>query len=214
MTRPQVGDIIRFGEYGTAQASDVLSGKTIGTEDGLVDGTMTNNGVKTITPSSSEQALSGFYASGSKVVGDADLVAANILTGKNVFGVVGTAKSFASGNYTITSSQLDFYNFNNTKGQYQYVNVTGLNFKPTIIVVYHYIPNPPFTKSGYVPVVSVFDCGYEFNGHVLITDTSLSTNDPNYFRLKGNAVIGADYFRLPIFYVDSNYTDYFWVAQG
>ena len=28
------------GEYGTAQASDVLSGKTIGTEDGLVTGTM------------------------------------------------------------------------------------------------------------------------------------------------------------------------------
>lgn len=57
------------GEYGTAQANDVLSGKTIGTENGLVDGAIPDNGVKIITPSAVEQALEGFYASGSKVNG-------------------------------------------------------------------------------------------------------------------------------------------------
>lgn len=90
MTRPQVGDIIRFGEYGTAQAQHVLDGYTIGTDDGVIEGTMPNNGIVTITPNTADQALSGHYASGSKVVGDGDLIAANIRKGKNIFGITGT----------------------------------------------------------------------------------------------------------------------------
>jgi hypothetical protein len=90
MTRPQVGDIIRFGEYGTAQAQHVLDGYTIGTDDGVIEGTMPNNGIVTITPNTSDQVLNGFFASGSKVVGDADLVAENIRKGKNIFGKTGT----------------------------------------------------------------------------------------------------------------------------
>ncbi len=40
------------GEYGTAIASEVLAGKTIGTESGLLTGTMVNNGAGgTVTPS-------------------------------------------------------------------------------------------------------------------------------------------------------------------
>jgi len=110
------------GEYGTAQVNDVLSGKTIGTEEGLVTGTMTNNGVKIITPGISEQALEGYYANGSKVAGDADLVAANILAGKNIFGVTGSAKRIATGTAVVSSSP---YN----------VTVSGLSFYPRALLL-------------------------------------------------------------------------------
>lgn len=55
------------GEYGTATASDVLAGKTFGTEDGIVAGSMLDNGVKTLSTSGADQNIEGFYAKGSKV---------------------------------------------------------------------------------------------------------------------------------------------------
>lgn len=55
------------GEYGTATASDVLAGKTFGTEDGVVAGSMLDNGVKTLSTSGADQNIEGFYAKGSKV---------------------------------------------------------------------------------------------------------------------------------------------------
>ena len=87
-----VGDLIPIGAVGNAQKADVLAGKTFSSETEGVEviGTMPDNGVKTITPSTTDQALNGFYASGSKVVGDADLIAKNIAEGKNIFGVTGT----------------------------------------------------------------------------------------------------------------------------
>jgi hypothetical protein len=51
------------GEYGTAQASDVLTGKTIGTENGIVTGTMPNHGSKTFTPNDTTQTSgAGYYS--------------------------------------------------------------------------------------------------------------------------------------------------------
>lgn len=209
MTRPQVGDIIRFGEYGTAQAQHVLDGYTIGTDDGIIEGTMPNNGIVTITPNTSDQTLEGFYASGSKVIGDVDLVAANILAGKNIFGVSGTAKSFASGNYTVTSSELEFYNLDNVKNQYKYVNVTGLNFTPTLVIIY-------FLNGNYNrPISFVFNNSiYKYDGRIVITDTSSSTQDPHFFRLYGNAFINQGGFQLPLYYVQTGYETVGWIAQG
>ncbi|MCK6075249.1 tail fiber protein [Paenibacillus silvae] len=53
------------GEYGTAKAGDVLVGKTIGTEDGLVTGTIVNRGAGgTVTPGATTQTkLAGYYSS-------------------------------------------------------------------------------------------------------------------------------------------------------
>lgn len=53
------------GEYGTAVAGDVLAGKTIGTEDGLVTGTIVNRGAGgTVTPGTTAQTkLAGYYSS-------------------------------------------------------------------------------------------------------------------------------------------------------
>ena len=55
------------GEYGTATASDVLQGKTIGTENGLVDGTMPNRGAvtNTITTQGGQYTIPSGYHNGS-----------------------------------------------------------------------------------------------------------------------------------------------------
>lgn len=87
------GNFILQGEgvdFGTAISSDVLAGKTIGTENGVVNGSMTNNGVYSVTPSTFDQAIpQGYTANGSVVKGDPDLVASNVRVGKDIFGVVG-----------------------------------------------------------------------------------------------------------------------------
>ncbi len=95
------------GEYGTATASDVLSGKTIGTEEGLVTGTMPNNGsLGTITPGTANQQIPAGYTSGGTVVGDADLIPANIKAGANIFGVVGNSNVVETSSGDATAAQI------------------------------------------------------------------------------------------------------------
>lgn len=82
------------GSSGNAVASDLLSGKTATVSTGDITGTMTNNGTVNITPSTSNQSIAQGYHSGSGIVyGDADLVAGNIKSGVNIFGVTGNYKS-------------------------------------------------------------------------------------------------------------------------
>ena len=80
---------------GDAVAGNVLSGKTFINSTGqLVTGTMANRGgAQTVTPGTSDKTLNaGYYSGNITIAGDADLVAANIVSGKNIFGVTGTAK--------------------------------------------------------------------------------------------------------------------------
>jgi len=85
------------GEYGTATADKVLTGYTIGTENGIVSGTMPNNGAKIITPSTTNQAIPAGYHNGSGYVkGDANLKAENIKSGVSIFGVTGTCGSLVN----------------------------------------------------------------------------------------------------------------------
>jgi hypothetical protein len=97
---------------GDAVASNVLSGKTfINSTGSTLTGTMANNGTKTITPKASAQTLGAGYYDKITINGDADLVAANIVSGKNIFGVTGTAstlKSSSNFNYAF------FTNYNTT----------------------------------------------------------------------------------------------------
>lgn len=120
------------GASGTAIASDLLSGKTASTDAGDITGTMVNNGTVTITPGTTDQTLAAGYHSGSgKVVGDEDLVAANILSGVNIFGVAGSlvaGKKYATGT--------------GTTGTNSVLSVTGLSFLPRI--VYLKLPNAQY----------------------------------------------------------------------
>ncbi len=73
-----------------AAAGNVLTGKQFYAGGAMVTGTMADNGAPTITPGTGAQALSAGYYSGGSVQGDADLLAANIKSGVNVFGVDGS----------------------------------------------------------------------------------------------------------------------------
>lgn len=123
------------GGSGNATASDLLSGKTASTDAGDIIGTMPDNGAVIITPSTVNQTIANGRHNGSGYVkGDANLIAANIISGKSVFGVVGSAtvatlggKYYASGNANATTGGSDY-----TRGL---VSVSGLAFTPKVIVI-------------------------------------------------------------------------------
>jgi hypothetical protein len=95
-----------------------------GYDDGqLKAGTMPDRGAPTWTPGTSNQGLAAGYYSGGTVLGDPELVASNIRSGVNIFGVIGSlieGKRSASG--SINTGVDGFY------------DVTGLNFTPSIIL--------------------------------------------------------------------------------
>ncbi|ORX22469.1 hypothetical protein BVF91_11555 [Thermoanaerobacterium sp. PSU-2] len=88
-----------------AGVGDVLSGKTFYQGGSKKTGAMANNGAVIITPSTQNQAIPAGYHNGSGYVkGDANLVAANIVAGRSIFGVSGpTAQSYSSA-FTMASS--------------------------------------------------------------------------------------------------------------
>ena len=100
------GTSTKVSPAGTAVASNVLSGKTfINSTGSTVTGTMANRGgAQTVTPGTSNKTLnSGYYSGNITVKGDSNLVAENIVSGKSIFGVTGTAKTgsmqFATGSF-------------------------------------------------------------------------------------------------------------------
>ena len=77
---------------GNATTADVLEGKTFSSEVAGVNvtGTMPNRGAVIITPGTADQVIpAGYHNGAGKVVGDPDLVSANIKAGANIFGVAG-----------------------------------------------------------------------------------------------------------------------------
>lgn len=84
---------------GTATAADVLNGATFSSVAGIgLAGTMTDNGAVSITPGTASQAIAAGYHNGAgTVTGDADLVAANIKSGVDIFGVTGSLSVLSSG---------------------------------------------------------------------------------------------------------------------
>jgi hypothetical protein len=109
------------GEYGTAGAGQVLAGYTVGTDIGLVNGSMPNNGAVAITPAIVNQVIAAGYHNGSGyVAGDTDLIADNIKNGVNIFGVTGTLVPKGQAIY-------------NTPGTYTFTVPTGITRVITVI---------------------------------------------------------------------------------
>ena len=79
---------------GTAPASTICTGYVAWVDGAEITGTMPNRGTVNYTPSTSNQTVaSGYHSGGGVVSGDADLTAANIKDGVNIFGVAGSHPS-------------------------------------------------------------------------------------------------------------------------
>jgi hypothetical protein len=159
------------GEYGTAQASDVLTGKTIGTENGIVTGTMPNRGAinQTLTTQGGSYTIpSGYHNGSGKVTASfANLVAGNIKSGVNIGGVVGTLNAlnrhviFSEGELPPWGipSQTNPYNFPVYSGYIRIDNTTLVQSNLTI----------DFTNLNYI----VLRVSGNTNGIVRVGDTTV-----------------------------------------
>lgn len=91
------------GEYGTAGATDVLAGETIGTETGLVTGKIPNNGAGgTITPSGSAQTKPAGYYSSAITIAAVSVPSGSVRAGVTIAGTTGTLTVQATDVQTVT----------------------------------------------------------------------------------------------------------------
>ena len=116
---------IKASAEGDAVVANVLASKTFSNDNDIgLTGAMPNRGAVTISPSTTQQTITAGYHNGSGyVIGDADLIAANIKTGVNIFGVDGsyTAKRYATGAGT-------------PDGGTYILTVSGLAFTPSTVI--------------------------------------------------------------------------------
>lgn len=116
---------------------------------GNVTQSIATKGAATITPGTTNQTISaGQYLSGAQtILGDANLIPANILSGKSIFGVNGTAvqgKRFATGTVKSVREEyswgLSYYN--TSSGNYITssmgvcsVSIQNLGFMPSMVII-------------------------------------------------------------------------------
>ena len=110
---------------------------------GKVTQSITTKAAATITPGTSNQAIAaGQYLSGIQtILGDADLIAANIVSGKNIFGVDGAAtieslggKKFITGSVTSGGTSYTFTKYNGASDTEAKITVTGFDFTPSYAI--------------------------------------------------------------------------------
>lgn len=120
---------------GTAVASQILNGAIAFVDGAQVTGTIPSKGTATITPGTSDQTIaSGQYLSGVQtIIGDADLVAANILNTTTIFGVTGSA--IPETTKVISNGQLYQTNFTiyNCGGGTKTVGVGFIGFSHSVV---------------------------------------------------------------------------------
>src|SRR5699024_1268228 len=102
-------------------------------------------GAQTITPSTSNKTLNkGYYKGNITIKGDSNLVASNIVSGKSIFGVSGSAtvnslggKKWASGTATATlTNDYTYYSETLNRTNQTSVCVNNLDFTPSVVIVY------------------------------------------------------------------------------
>ncbi|SHO48158.1 hypothetical protein [Anaerocolumna xylanovorans] len=219
----------------TATAPNILSGNTAYVNGNKITGIMPNNdtranwaakdvytsgGTVYLKPQPGCYNPGGSSSDGSSIGGwvsaySSGLFSGNILSGKSIFGVVGTAiegKRWASGTVNIqpggtfiTSSGLSVTSV--------FVEVSGLNFKPSIIITWPYKCNPTnFTiynsnDESYLGVPLIMTIATQLTYNYIDTPTNSAGR---HFRLTGNAYVANTGFKLPVF--DGLYDRHNWIA--
>lgn len=195
---------------GNAVAGDVLAGKTFSNDDDTgIAGTMPNRAGDTAALSSTVSgttlklvAPNGYYDGNDDAVTitDADFVAENIKNGVNIFGLLGTNtnKLWASGSVNNVATTITFMLASGSGASYYYIEVIGLSFVPSYILVMS------ASMSGN------FLCCYdvrEINTRKI--KVIYTENATIFFQANGNANIGNS-FKLPV--NNSGTYSYQWIA--
>ncbi|MEC0107280.1 phage tail protein [Paenibacillus taichungensis] len=217
---PKMAAVIRA--TGNATAAQVLSGATFSnaTGNGLT-GTMANRGAGgTVTPGTANQTkAAGYYSSAITILGDTDLIAANIKSGINIFGVLGNLpqRQFASGSAVMSDSNINFIvavpGSNGTKSA-RYIEVSGLTFKPSLIVIYRNgLLSGLYQESFNSPYGEAAAFMYMAEHPTTNSYPTFSDLYPYYISTtRGNAYINSTGFRLPVLYDTPNNITY--IAYG
>lgn len=199
---------------GDALAEHMLSGKKAYVDGALVTGNIPNKAAATITPGTTNQTIAaGQYLSGIQtILGDADLIAANILSGKNIFGVAGSViagKRWASGTKSITAtSSIYFTHADGTNYASYPLTVSGLTFNPSLVIAYN-----DSTTENYITILfhSVLPATYSSLGRIIVTRYAKNNQESNtqaIIRLSGNANNSLG-FQIPVAYTIAAYN---WIA--
>lgn len=203
------------GASGNATASDLLLGKTATTDAGEITGTIPSKGAQIYTPTTSNQVIAaGQYLSGAQtIVGDANLIPANIKEGVSIFGKIGTlptGKKFASGNVTSQHGTINFYDYKNTAFSSYNLIVSGLTFTPSIIEIYQEYDGVVSVYSNKMFGGGPFIPNY-FANILRITVDGTPSATAIFARLDGTqAYVNGDGFRLPVTYGNMLFTWYAW----
>lgn len=170
---------------GNATTGQVLAGVTFSnTSSSGLTGTMTNVGVQTITPGTSNVAITTGYHNGSGYcVGDTDLVSGNIVSGITLFGVDGSALE-STGTATV-GQVLAGATFSNTSSSGLTGTITNVGAQTitpgttntTITAGYH-------NGSGYCAGDSDLTAGN------IVTGTTIFGVDGSVIEATGNATAG------------------------
>ena len=172
-------------------------------------------GAKTITPTTSNQVLNkGNYKGNITVKGDSNLVSSNIVSGKSIFGVSGSAtvsslggKRCASGTSTVSSEQKTFTYVSKSTGSSYYITIPKSNipFTPRYIIV------ECATYRDTYQSLYVDDSASAFTSSVRSSYYGTSTSSGSYYSwLIDSNVKTSSQYTIPVRYT-SNGT-YRWIA--
>lgn len=169
---------------------------------GKVTQSIPTKAAATYTPGTANQTIgAGQYLSGAQtILGDANLIPGNILSGKSIFGVPGnviTGKRFATGTMPFPSDSGEFFYYNGDRkkrGEYKAV-FSGLTFKPNFIIItnlsdgiiYSMLTVYMVTDTNFGEIIYV--APYDYNENSKITCT---------YRVADPAYVSGTGFCLPV----------------
>ena len=156
-------------------------------------GTMTEQGGSTITPGTKQKtavSANQFVTGDIIVAGDPDLVAANIVSGKNIFGVAGSAKRCESSNVTLVRGSIPISKYDIITMPDNALEVSHSFGKFSQIIVNVQLSVPNYTQ-------------HIFPGYFSIENSFQEQKVPFLFSTREFTDWNLDYYRTGVLLIDS-----------